>query len=57
MDDKRARSRLVGSKVSQIANIFQSTGPVKSVDSDILAAPPRFHAGKGPPGNPEQVCT
>lgn len=53
MDDKRSNSRHShgGSKVSQIANIFQSMGPVKSVDADILVAPSRFHAstGKGPP--------
>ncbi|XP_034249433.1 uncharacterized protein LOC117650265 isoform X3 [Thrips palmi] len=55
MDDKRSNSRHGGSKVSQIANIFQSMGPVKSVDSDILVAPSRFHAGKGPPS--EQVPT
>ncbi|XP_052122674.1 serine-rich adhesin for platelets isoform X2 [Frankliniella occidentalis] len=53
MDDKRANSRLGGSKVSQIANIFQGVGSVKSVDSDILVAPARFHGGKGPPP-PEQ---
>lgn len=54
MDDKRANSRLVGSKVSQIANIFQGMGPGKTVDSDILVAPSRFHPGKGPPA-PEPV--
>lgn len=54
MDDKRANSRLVGSKVSQIANIFQGMGPGKTMDSDILVAPSRFHPGKGPPA-PEPV--
>jgi len=50
MEDKRPPGRLAGSKVSQIANIFQSMSPLKNIDADVLLSPPpRFNSGKGLP--------
>lgn len=54
MEDKKLGSggRLVGSKVSQIANIFQAMTPIKGGEGDVLLMTPGDPIPKSPDGGP-----
>uniref|UniRef100_A0A1B6C8S0 PDZ domain-containing protein n=1 Tax=Clastoptera arizonana TaxID=38151 RepID=A0A1B6C8S0_9HEMI len=57
MEDKKTGSsgRQVGSKVSQIANIFQAMTPVKGGEGDVLLMTPADTLVKSPDGGPLAV--